>query len=203
MKYLRLPVLIITLTVLPFVAATSYATLVVPPSFAQLVRESDYVVHAVVQSITPFEKAASGGRSLIYSRVALTVKEVIIGQPPQPVVLEVLGGKLGNRAMYVAGAPRFKVGEEAIFFVQGNGAQIIPLAGMMHGIYPILQNKVTGKPYVTRSNGQPMTDVAEVQHAMVANIGGNGQASASQALTPEAFVLQIRATASSLRSHAK
>ena len=72
------------------------ATTVLPPDFTALVKESDYVVRAVVKSITAVDKAPPGRRPLIYSRIELDVRQVIAGNPPSPVILEVLGGKLGG-----------------------------------------------------------------------------------------------------------
>ena len=60
------------------------ATTVVAPDFNTLVRDSDYVVRAVVKSITYTEKAKPGKRTLPYSLVELEVKEVIVGTPPSP-----------------------------------------------------------------------------------------------------------------------
>lgn len=181
-------------------------TTVAPPDFAELVKESDYVVRAVVKSVTPVEKAAAPGRRpMIFSEIELDVKQVITGRPPDHVVLEVLGGKLGNKEMYISGAPRFEVGQESIFFVQGNGAQIFPLVRMMHGLYPVMKDIGTGKEYVARSNGKPMENVAEVQQAMhAANLSPAERSQlAASALTPESFATQIRATAAALKADAK
>jgi hypothetical protein len=173
------------------------ATTVAPPEFAQLVNEADYVVQAVVKSVTMIEKANPGKRTLPYSLVELEVKQVIVGTPPSPLVLEVLGGKIGEREMYIEGAPRFTVGEEAIFFVQGNQTQIFPLARMMHGLYPILKDKTTGREFVARSNGEPMTDVTEVSEPMhrEPEPATALARSAKTPLAPNDFVSQIRLAA--------
>jgi hypothetical protein len=173
------------------------ATTVTPPEFSQLVNEADYVVRAVVKGVTVVEKANPGKRTLPYSMVELEVKQVIVGTPPSPVILEVLGGKVGEREMYIEGAPRFTVGEEAIFFVQGNRTQIFPLARMMHGLYPILKDKVTGREFVARSNGEPMSDASEVSqplHRESEPAAGLAR-TAKTTLAPDDFVSQIRLAA--------
>jgi hypothetical protein len=182
---------------LSVLAPVSRATLVAPPDFAELVREADCVVRAVVKSITPEEKAAPGHAPMIYSKVELDVKQVIAGTPANPLILEVLGGKLGDREMYIAGAPRFTVGEESIFFIQGNGVQIFPLVRMMHGLYPILKDKSTGKEYVARSNGQPMDSTSEISQPMRAAgpTPTEQQQAKARAMTPEEFINQIHLTA--------
>src|ERR1019366_6473746 len=98
----------------------AWCTSVVPPDFSQLVNESDYIVRAVVKSVTSEWRENQGGRH-IFTFVELDVREVIAGTPPQPLILEMLGGKVGNEELAVAGAPKFKVGDEDILFIQGNG----------------------------------------------------------------------------------
>lgn len=182
------------------------ATTVVPPEFGALVNGSDFVVRAVVKSVTAEERIALSGAKLIYSKVELEVKQVIAGQPPSPLVLDVLGGRLGGRELAIGGAPKFSVGDEAIYFVQGNGQQIYPLTTMMHGAYPIKKEAGTGREYVTRSNGVPMQDTREVSRSMEADAGISAQQKqqlAATALSPANFVLNIRATAKTpkLREH--
>lgn len=176
----------------------AFATTVVPPEFNTLVNTSDYIVRAVVKSVTGEERTASSGVKLIFSRVELEVKEVIAGKPPSPLVLDVLGGKFGGRELAIGGAPKFNVGDEAIYFVQGNGRQIYPLTAMMHGLYPIKKEAGTGREYITRSSGEPMHDVRQVSQSMEAS-GATSTLPKSQAatlaLSPSDFILNIRATA--------
>lgn len=171
------------------------ATTVIPPDFDQLVNESDYIIRASVKSVES-EYRTNGAGKTIFTKVALTVLEVISGQPPAEVVLEILGGKVGDEQMVLEGAPRFKVGDEDILFVRDNGRVIVPLVAMMHGRYPILREPSTGKRYVARENKLPLSDTAEIAQPM-----GNENAAAaperakavSAALTPEEFVQRIKA----------
>lgn len=175
-----------------------FATTVVPPEFTTLVNTSDYIVRAVVKSVIGEERTAPSGAKLIYSRVELEVKEIIAGKPPAPLVLDVLGGKFGGREMAIGGAPKFSVGDEAIYFVQGNGRQIYPLTAMMHGLYPIKKEAGTGREYVARSNGEPMHDVRQVAQSMDAGAATSTlprSQAATVDLSPSDFILNIRATA--------
>jgi len=180
-------------------------TTVTPPEFTQLVNEADYVVRAVVKSVNVAAKAKPGRRTLPYTLVELEVKQVIVGTPPTPLVLEILGGKIGDQELAISGAPQFAVGEESIFFVQGNQTQIFPLARMMHGLYPILKDQATGREYVARSNGEPMANVNQVSEPMheAGTTAHETAALARSALTPGDFAIQIRAAAKVLRSGEK
>jgi hypothetical protein len=176
-------------------AALAQATTVIPPDFQQLVDQSDYIVRAVVKSVTS-EMRSDGPNRHIITKVDLNVTEVISGTPPQPLVLEMLGGTVGAEAMVVEGAPQFKVGDEDILFVHGNGQQFNPLVALMHGRYPIKRDAATGREYMARSNGaalydekdvvQPMSDPAPARQALKTN---------AQPLTPADFVSRIRTAA--------
>ena len=175
-------------------ALLARATTVVPPDFAQLVNESDYIVRAVVKSVTS-EWRQNGTQRSIFTKIQLEVREVITGTPPQPLVLEMLGGKVGQEEMAIAGAPKFAVGQEDILFVQGNGRNIYPLFAIMHGRYPILKD-AAGQEYVARSNHLPLHDPAEVALPMAGGAAAKLQgqvAGTAAALTPAQFTQQIRA----------
>ena len=179
-----------------FLAATARATTVVPPDFPALVNKSDYIVRAVVKSVTVEERTMPARTQMIFSLVELQVKQVIAGRPPSPLVLTVLGGKLNGRELAIEGAPQFTVGDEAIYFVQGNGRQIYPLTSMMHGLYPIRKEKGTGREYVSRSNGMPLRAVNEVARALAdAPAAPSRGQLAAQALSPGDFAQGIRAAA--------
>ncbi|MDB6092764.1 MAG: hypothetical protein JWM32_326 [Verrucomicrobia bacterium] len=176
-------------------ASFSRATSVVPPTFDELVNQSDYIVQAVVKSVVAESRLSPSGDDMIYSRVELEVKQVIAGKPPATVVLQVLGGKLGDRELTIEGAPKFKVGEESVFFVQGNGTQIFPLVRMMHGLYGVHKDPATQREYLTRSNGEPLRDVSEVSGPMEHAVPAPAAASTAGALSPSVFAQKIRATA--------
>lgn len=186
--------------VLFLTAARLPATTVIPPDFNQLVNDSDYIIRAVVKSVdSEYQTTSSGGKKIV-TKVALDVKEVIAGTPPENVVLEILGGRVGDERMVVEGAPTFKVGDEDILFVRGNGHTIVPLVAMMHGRYPILREAATGRRYMARDNKQPLTDTAEISqpisnaHAAATKAPANV---ASQALTPEDFIQRIKSAVNS------
>jgi hypothetical protein len=173
-------------------AVAADATSVVPPEFSQLVNDSDYIVRAVVKSVHS-EYARPGSRKIV-TFVELDVQETIAGTPPRPLVLRTLGGKVGEDELVLEGAPEFKVGDESIYFVRGNGKQVVPLVAMMHGVYPISRDQA-GRTFVTRSNKVPLRNTAEVSAPMTEGVGAKAarDKSAVPALTPQQFIQQIRA----------
>jgi hypothetical protein len=173
------------------------ATTVEPPEFSQMVNGSDCIVRAVVKSVSSVKKVRARGVK-IFTEVELEIVEVIAGNPPAKLTLEMLGGQIGQEELVVSGAPRFQVGDEDILFVSGNGRNLSPLYGMMHGRYPILKDAATGRAYVARSNHVPLHDAAEVSLPMTGGATAELQRralSTAGALTPEDFIRQIRANA--------
>lgn len=174
--------------------AVAHATTVIAPDFDSLVGNSDYIVRAVVKSVTPEWRAnpEKPGQRYIATMVELDVKEVIKGSPPSPVVLNLVGGRIDDHELTVEGAPKFTVGQESILFVRGNGRFVIPLVGMMHGKYNIRRDKVSGRAEVLRNNGKPLYDEKEVslpEAALTAGPAGNPTA---QPLTPAEFTARIK-----------
>lgn len=176
------------LLLLPFRA---FATSVVAPDFNSLVDKADYVVRAVVKSITP-EWRENKGERFIASKVELEIKEIIKGTPPQPLVLDILGGRIGDEELAIEGAPKFLVGDEDILFVQGNGHQVFPLVAMMHGCYPIFRDAKTGEQYVVRSNGMPLYSEQDVSLPMTRLSAVKTQNPNAKPMTAESFVKKIR-----------
>src|SRR5437667_11679504 len=89
------------------------ATTVIAPDFDSMFGSSDYIVRAVVKSVTPEwrDNPDKPGSRYIGTMVELDVKEVIKGAPPSPLVLDLVGGKIGDRQLIIDGAPQFNVGE--------------------------------------------------------------------------------------------
>jgi len=193
-RFNRVRLTLVWVLILAFAAMPLRATSVVPPQFAELVNRSDYVVRGRVKALN-YESRMSGGRELIFTKIEVEVLEVIAGTPPESVVLVMLGGKSGDRELVVAGVPQFKVGDEDILFVQGNGRNFYPLYAVMHGKYPVKRDQATGRRFVTRSNEVPLGDVAEIALPVT-----EGSAAALQkrmrrttdAMTPEDFIQRIK-----------
>lgn len=167
------------------------ATTVEPPSLDSLIGRADYVVRAVVKSATP-EWREHQGRRYIRTVVELEVREVITGTPPSPLVLELVGGKIGEDELVVEGTPRFHAGEQHVLFVRGKQRKMMPLVGLMHGVYPVVRDARTGTEYALRSNGQPLYSANEVSLPMSETSSIKRQNPLARPLTVGAFISQIR-----------
>lgn len=184
----------LALLVLPLLLVCAQATTVIAPSFDRLVEGSDYIVRATVKAISSDwrDNPAKPGSRYIGTRVKLDVSEVIKGSPPSPLVLELVGGKVGDEELTVNGAPRFVVGQETVVFVKGNGRQIIPLVGMMHGKYDVRKNKKTGREEMVRSDGQLLFHENEVVLSTASARASQLSQTTAQPLSPAEFATRIR-----------
>src|SRR5204862_5167829 len=72
-----------------------------------------------------------------------------------------LGGTVEGETIEVSDAPRFKIGDRDILFVEHNGQQFIPLVGIMHGRFH-LQTDSGGRETVTKDNGAALANVEKL-----------------------------------------
>lgn len=181
------------------------ATTVRPPQFDELVNGADYIVRAKVTGIR-YEATERNGRPWVHTFVQLEVSETIAGSASTTVELRLLGGKAPNGdEMRVEGVPEFKVGDEDVLFVHGNGKNFYPLYAVMHGRYPIKKD-TTGREFIVRSNDVPMADVAEIALPMAQGGAAEVQKKVkrvSDALTPAEFITQIKATRAGQKGDAR
>lgn len=175
-------------------AQVAQATTVVPPEFDILVNESDYIVHATTKSVRSEIRSTSRGEK-IFTFVEFDILEVVAGQPPMTLTLRFLGGRVGDESLSVGGMPQFRVGDEDILFVRGNGQSICPLYGMMHGRYAIMGDEAGSGKYVARSDGTPLQRPEQTAAPLesVATDPGRRRAAAAAALAPADFVRHIKA----------
>ena len=170
------------------------ATTVIPPEFEELATRSDYVVRGRVVA-TNAEIRIKGSGKKIFTRVEVEVLEVIQGTPPVQLILECLGGRVGDEELIVGGAPSFVVGEESILFVSGNGRALCPLYAMSYGFYPIKEEGETKRRYVARGNQVPLENVAEIPQPLLEGDAAEAQRRgkrAAPALSPDDFAQKIK-----------
>jgi hypothetical protein len=186
-RHLALDPLFLALLLVPAAATTVEA-----PDVGTLLSQSDYVVRAVVKSATP-EWREHAGRRYIGTRVELEIKEVIKGTPPSPLVINLIGGRIGPDELIVEGMPGFRAGDDRVLFVHGEQRQMFPLVALMHGVYPIIHDAQSGQDYVLRSNGHPLYRAEDVSLPMDRHSQARPLPPGARPLTVAAFINQLRA----------
>jgi hypothetical protein len=131
--------------------------------------------------------------------VTVRVLRRIVGEAPDTLELEFLGGTVGDQSLRVDGQPHFRVGDRQILFVENNGRQICPLVAMMYGHYGIERDPADkSREIVTRGHGVPLRSVADVSRPLAAAPPSGGSTARSLPAPPlsvESFETSIRSTA--------
>jgi len=167
-------------------AGTALATTVIPPSFDELVSRAEMIFQGSVTGVRS-EWTGEGAQRHIMSYVTLKVEDAIKGNPGSTVTLRMLGGTVGGETMEVTDAPKFKVGDRDILFVENNGTQFVPLVGIMHGRFRVKKD-AGGQDAVFTNEGSPLSDVGK--------LGKNEEAtSAGRAMSKQEFRQAIQAKA--------
>ena len=183
--------------------SSAFATTVVQPTFDRLVGTSDYIVRATVKSIESEwrDNAVRPGERYIGSKVTLEVHDVIKGNPPSPLVLDLVGGKVGKEELVMEGAPKFTVGQESILFVSGNGTNFFPVNSLMHGFFPIQYDARTGSDRVLRYDGHLLYSTSELDPT--ASAVAPTHSASDRAMTPDAFRDRIQQQQNDLNTREK
>lgn len=140
--------------------ASAHATTVIAPTFDQLVKDAEFIFQGTVTD-TRSEWMGEGAQRHIVSYVTFRVEDAIKGAAGKSYTIRMLGGTIGNETQEVADAPRFKVGDRDILFVEKNNSQFIPLVGIMHGRFR-LQTDAGGREIVAKDNGASLANVAKL-----------------------------------------
>ena len=151
-------------------ACAALATTVIPPSFDELVGRAEMIFQGAVTDVRS-EWTGEGAQRHIMSYVTLKIEEAIKGNPGASVTLRMLGGTVGAETMEVSDAPKFKVGDRDILFVENNGTQFVPLVGIMHGRFRVKKDEA-GREAVFTNEGSPLTDVTQLGKNEAAASGG-------------------------------
>lgn len=136
------------------------ATTVIAPTFDELVAQAETIFEGVVTDVTS-QWVGEGAQRHIVSYVTFNVQDTLKGNPNQKYTIRMLGGTVDGESMGVSDAPKFKVGDKDILFVEHNGTQFIPLVGIMHGRFHVKRDQ-RGQEIVTNNENEPVKNVARL-----------------------------------------
>ena len=97
---------------------TATATVVEPLDLATLAAESSHVVHGRVGHV--YTVPERGPRGEIYTQAEISVVQYIIGDGPSELVVQQLGGQLGEWRMVLSGNAEFRPGAEVVVFLDAD-----------------------------------------------------------------------------------
>jgi hypothetical protein len=136
------------------------ATTVIPPRFDELVSRAQIIFEGEVTGLQS-QWIGEGAQHRIVTFVTFKVDDTLKGDAGATYSIRMLGGTVDGRTMEVTDAPKFKVGDHDLLFVENNGSQFIPLVGIQHGRFRV-QKDATGRQTLTTGEGQPLADVNQL-----------------------------------------
>jgi len=147
------------------------ATTVIPPTFDELVSRAEMIFEGTVTGIRS-EWTGEGSNRHIVTFVTFKIEDSIKGGGGSEYTIRMFGGTVDGQTMEVTDAPRFKVGDRDILFVEHNGTQFIPLVGIMHGRFHVQRDATGANEKVAKDNGATVADVAKLGQDEVAAVSG-------------------------------
>jgi hypothetical protein len=160
------------------------ATTVIPPTFEQLVQQAELIFQGTVTDVRSIWEG-EGAQRHIDTYITFQIGENVKGNAGSSYTIRILGGTVGDETMEVTDAPKFKVGDSDILFVEHNNDQFVPLVGINNGRFHVQRDEQTGRDIVLNGEGEPVRDVTKfgLEEESV---------SAAEALSPAQFKSAIQ-----------
>jgi hypothetical protein len=152
---------LLPLTLIGLAFAGITATTVIPPTFDQLVKQAELIFQGTVTDARSVWEG-EGGQRHIETYVTFKVDDSVKGDAGNSYTIRMLGGTVGDQTMEVSDAPKFKVGDRDILFVEHNYDQFVPLVGIDHGRFHIQHDDATGRDIVVNGEGEPVRDLTKL-----------------------------------------
>jgi hypothetical protein len=136
-----------TALLLALVAASAAATSLARMSLGDLARTARTIVRVrCLGSESRWEKGE------IWTFTRFEPLETLKGSAPQPLVVRLIGGRVGNLASVVDGVPRFRPGEEVILFLERTRAGDLSVTAWSEGSFRVRRDPRTARAFVTQDS---------------------------------------------------
>jgi hypothetical protein len=157
------------------------ATTVVAPTFEALVAQADAIVESEVVDTTSRIAPQRDGAPIV-TDVYFRVEKVLKGAPASTLILQFLGGQVGDLGFRVEGVPSFSKGDRDVLFAITAAPQVSPIVGMMHGRVRITADVARRRDIVRAFDGTPLRDLR-----VFGSTANQGLLSGGPAMTLAAF----------------
>jgi hypothetical protein len=122
------------------------ATVLLPAEFREIVAGSDVIVYGRVSAT---EVRWSDDRKHVDTLVTLQAGTYLKGSGGQTLVIAVPGGTIGRFMNVTVGAPHFRVGDEAVFFLNTRDRELPAIFGLNQGVFRVSREAATQRRFVT------------------------------------------------------
>jgi hypothetical protein len=123
---------------------TLFAHVVIPTEFREVVNDSGLIIRGAVTDVRGIVSPHGG----IDSIVTVAIEAVLKGQGDRFVSVRVPGGRLGRYRQVFVGAPRFRPGQRAVFFLRRGPDDFWRPVGLAMGVYALRADARTGRAVV-------------------------------------------------------
>lgn len=117
-------------------------------------RAGSIVVATVVSRRAEWE--AYGASKLIITKITLAVEQSVKGSMPGTLVIEVVGGTIGDQTLRVSDVPEFRVGDRDVLFLNNHPHAVSPVVGSDQGLFRIINESATGVPRIVTAGYAPL-----------------------------------------------
>jgi hypothetical protein len=146
---------LLTLLVAVAIAGSVAAHVAIPADFREIVQESALIVRGRVTDVRAIDVPSVG----IESIATVRTEQILKGQPIQFVPVRVPGGTVGQIRSVMTGAPEFRTGDRAVFFLKRDSLAGYRLTGLSMGLYRLhgdgSRGVVTVRPPVVLMRNSP------------------------------------------------
>lgn len=150
------------------------ATLVPRMSLEQMAAAADTVIHGTVVRAWP---AWDSTHEFIWTHYEIRLAESMLGDALDKVVLSEPGGTVGNDSMDIAGAPRYRIGEEVVLFTTRTPIGYLRTSGWGQGRFDVAADPRTGSKVVrSRLAGVELVEPAGAANALNPTAGTSPKA---------------------------
>jgi hypothetical protein len=136
------------------------ATTVEAVTFEELVKSAQRIFVGDVVAVESFRADLRSGLR-IRTRVTFSVDETLRG-PGVLVVLEFLGGTVGDLTQEIVGMPRFIVGEHYVVFAREGDRWVNPVVGFTQGLFRVSRDVRGGTLRVLTEGRAPLANVVGI-----------------------------------------
>ena len=142
MRTLRNTAVICIMLITALFACDAYATTMIRQTVGEMSNAADsIIVGKVVKTVSEWNLTRT--TIMTYTTIEVTDEVKGVGSP-KTVVIESLGGIVGDIGQNVGGSAEYQVGEEVLVFVDDNAGRPRTV-GMMQGKYDIVTDSATGE----------------------------------------------------------
>ena len=103
-----------------------------------------------------------GDSRLIITRVTLEIEQRLKGNPPRTMVVEVMGGTIGDETQRLSHVPEFRVNDRDVLFLHHRPRSASPIVGSDQGRFHVIEDGQSGVARMMMPGFEPLASPAQI-----------------------------------------